>query len=231
MKEIKFNNDCNLNEIPYKCFEHLSIEEANIVKSSKVKLAFEQGEMIFKQNAFANGVVFIVDGIVKQTVESSLGKKINTQLIDSGNFAGLASAFDNKKYSYSIVAVSDTICCIIEKEALINLMRRNPDFAISVMRKHFVNENYFFSKIADINYKQMNGRIADTLLYINQFNHNNNSIFPLLSRKDIAEFASLSVESTVKILKNFESEGLISLKAKDILILKSENIENISKNG
>lgn len=231
MKEIKIDNNCNLNEIPYKCFSHLTNEETDIVKNSKVKLAFEQGEMIFKQNSFANGVVFIVDGIVKQTVESSLGKKINTQLIDSGNFAGIASAFDNKKYNYSIIAVTDTICCVIEKDALINLMHRNTEFAISIMRKHFANENYFFSKIADINYKQMNGRIADTLLYINKFIHNNNSVFPLLSRKDIAEFASLSVESTVKILKNFESEGLISLIAKDIIILKKEHIENISRNG
>lgn len=231
MKVLKIDNNCNLNEIPYKCFSHLSADEADIVKNSKVKLQFEQGELIFKQNSFANGVIFIVDGVVKQTIESYSGKKLNIQLLNSGHFAGIASAFDNKKYNYSIIAVTDTICCLIEKEAIINLMVRNSEFAISVMKKHFANENYFFSKIADINYKQMNGRIADTILYLNSFSHNNNSIFPLLSRKDIAEFASLSVESTVKILKNFEAENIIALNSKDITIIKKDLLENISKNG
>jgi hypothetical protein len=39
------------------------------------------------------------------------------------------------------------------------------------------------------------------------------------------------VESTVKLLKTFEKEGLIELPDKDILLLNMETIMGISKRG
>ena len=56
-------------------------------------------------------------------------------------------------------------------------------------------------------YKQMNGRMADTLLYIDNLKNEKADIFQLLSRKDLADFAGISTESTVKLLKMFEKEG------------------------
>jgi len=77
----------------------------------------------------------------------------------------------------------------------------------------------------------MNGRIADTLLYINSLKDENAEIFQLLSRKDIAEFSGISTESTVKLLKSFEKDGLIILNEKDISILNTNALLEISKKG
>jgi CRP/FNR family transcriptional regulator len=77
----------------------------------------------------------------------------------------------------------------------------------------------------------MNGRMADTLLYLNSFKTENVEIFQLLSRKDIADFAGVSTESAVKLLKTFEKDGYIVLNEKDIEILDSEALQKISKRG
>jgi CRP/FNR family transcriptional regulator len=53
----------------------------------------------------------------------------------------------------------------------------------------------------------------------------------LLSRKDIADFAGISTESAVKILKTFEKESLISLDEKSVKVLNKPALEAISKNG
>ena len=68
-------------------------------------------------------------------------------------------------------------------------------------------------------YKQMNGRLAETLLYIDSIKEEKEEIFQLLSRKDLADFAGISTESTVKLLKTFEKDGLIELHEKDIKIV------------
>ena len=70
-------------------------------------------------------------------------------------------------------------------------------------------------------YKQMNGRLADTLLYIDSLKTEKAEIFQLLSRKDLADFAGISTESAVKLLKTFEKDGLIELHEKDIKLLKT----------
>ena len=80
-------------------------------------------------------------------------------------------------------------------------------------------------------YKQMHGRLADVLLYLDTMKYNNESIFAYLSRKEIADFAGLSTESTVKLLKGFEQDGLIRLIDKDIEVLNRENLIEISKRG
>jgi CRP/FNR family transcriptional regulator len=56
-------------------------------------------------------------------------------------------------------------------------------------------------------------------------------IFQLLTRKDLADFAGIATESTVKILKSLEKDGIIALKEKDILILDTDRLIAISKNG
>jgi CRP/FNR family transcriptional regulator len=56
-------------------------------------------------------------------------------------------------------------------------------------------------------------------------------IFQLLSRKDIADFTGISTESTVKLLKTFEKEGLIALHDKDIKLLKHDALTDISRRG
>ena len=77
----------------------------------------------------------------------------------------------------------------------------------------------------------MNGRMADVLLYLNDFNSESEKVFTLLSRKEIADFAGISTESTVKILKSFEKDGVIKLEEKNIIILNHETLHKISKTG
>jgi CRP/FNR family transcriptional regulator len=77
----------------------------------------------------------------------------------------------------------------------------------------------------------MNGRIADTLLYMNELKINIPEIFQLLSRRDIADFAGISTESCVKLLKNFEKDGLIVLNEKDIIIINQSGLAELSKKG
>jgi CRP/FNR family transcriptional regulator len=77
----------------------------------------------------------------------------------------------------------------------------------------------------------MNGRIADTLLYIDSLKAENPDIFQLLSRKDMADFAGISTESAVKLLKSFEKDGLIELNEKDILIINHDGLREISRKG
>lgn len=78
-------------------------------------------------------------------------------------------------------------------------------------------------------YKQMNGRMAEALLYLDSLKNEQEAIFQFLSRKDLAEFAGISAESAVKLLKIFQKEGLIELKDKDIILLKYSALTEISR--
>ena len=52
-----------------------------------------------------------------------------------------------------------------------------------------------------------------------------------LTRKDIADFACMSKESTVKVLNEFNSENIINIEGKDIKILDVDKLKLISIHG
>jgi CRP-like cAMP-binding protein len=72
---------------------------------------------------------------------------------------------------------------------------------------------------------------ADVLLYLNSLKPQYPDVFQLLSRKDIADFAGISHESAVKLLKSLEKEGCIELNTKDIVITNYEKLQEISRVG
>jgi CRP/FNR family transcriptional regulator len=73
--------------------------------------------------------------------------------------------------------------------------------------------------------------MADSLLYIDSLKNEKAEIFQLLSRKNLADFAGISTESAVKLLKTFEKDGLIKLQEKDIRIIKHNALLEISRKG
>jgi CRP/FNR family transcriptional regulator len=77
----------------------------------------------------------------------------------------------------------------------------------------------------------MHGRLASSLLYLNSLKSALPNIFQLMSRKDLADFAGISTESTVKLLKSFEKEGLAELQDKDIILPDLEKLKEIQKRG
>ena len=52
-----------------------------------------------------------------------------------------------------------------------------------------------------------------------------------MNRKDIAEFASVSTENAIRVLKSFETDGLIEIRDKEIHILNENALENIFQRG
>jgi CRP-like cAMP-binding protein len=92
--------------------------------------------------------------------------------------------------------------------------------------------NYnLFGTIHNLVYKQMNGRMADTLLYLEGLKSEYIDIFQLLNRKDIADFSGITTESALKLLKSFEKDGLIRLHEKDITITDPSKLLELSRKG
>ncbi|GAP43926.1 protein containing cAMP-binding domain of CRP [Lentimicrobium saccharophilum] len=230
MKTFIPPDDCSLGNIDAPCFRNLLPEEIDLARNSKTRVIFRKGENLTKQGAFASSVLFIMDGLAKQYVEGDATRNFNLRLLKGGEFVGLSVAFNNHTYQYSVVALRETTACLIEKEAVTSLIKANGAFAYNIINRYCAQNSKLYNSIRDLMYKQMNGRLAGALLYL--WNEQVSAeVFPYLSRKDIADFAGLSTESTVKLLKTFEKEGLISLEDKDIRLNDVAGLEQINLRG
>lgn len=218
-------------EINMNCFQNLGLADLEIINEKKKQVTFFKDETVFKQGAFAPHVLFVNQGLVRVYLQTNKNKQINIRLAKKGDLIAFSSIFGKDTYLYSAVALKDSEICMIDKEALKDLLMRNPDFAMEINSKNCHNENRYIDIIQNISYKQMRGKLASALLYLSSEKYSDDNVYEYLTRQNIADFASISVESAVKFIKEFEKESIISLDGRKIIIQDKKTLEEINLKG
>jgi CRP/FNR family transcriptional regulator len=218
-------------DITLPCFSSLTTEETELVRESRVQVVFRRGENITKQGAFASYVIFIVSGFSRQYIECSNGRDYNLRIITPGEMAGLSAVFSRNTFSYSVVAITETTGFLIEKEAMAELVRKNSEFAFNIIRRYCEHNARLYTSLDHVLHQQTNGRMATVLLSLAPENFGGEDLFRHLSRRELADFAGISTEGAVKVLKSFEKDGLIKLSDKNILLINRPGLEEISRVG
>jgi len=230
MKTIQENDYNFICDIDAPCFHMLVGAEIDMVRESKTQVLFRKGENLTKQGTFASYILFVIKGVVKQHLEQG-NKNYNLRIIKPGEFVGLSTVFGKNTYNYSTIALSDTQTMLIEKDAIEKLTRNNGQFAYNLINRYCEQGSMLYGSIRNLMYKHMNGRLAESLLYLSSDDFSEYNIFALLSRKDLAEFAGISTESAVKLLKAFEKDGIINLEDKSISVVNRKLLEDIAHKG
>jgi CRP/FNR family transcriptional regulator, polysaccharide utilization system transcription regulator len=213
------------------CFRELFPEELKQIDEKRTQLVYRKGENLLKQGAFATHVIYVIDGLIKLYLQTGVNRQINIRLARRGDFLAFPALFGEKVYGYSAVAVKNSTVSMIDKEALQTLLRENVNFAMRITSKNLRHETYMLEIIKNLSYKQMPGKLASTLLYLSEPGFLEEEVFKHLTRQDIGDFASVSAESAVKILKEFEKEGIVRLEGKEVFIENLKALEEISMKG
>lgn len=213
------------------CFNNLPQKDIDFLNEKKTQVSYLKGEMIFKQGAFAPHVLFVNKGLALVYLQVGKTKQINFRLARQGDYLAFSTVFNKKSYQYSAISLSDSTFCMIEKEALKEVLLRNADFAMQITSKNNMYESRYIDIIKNLSYKQMRGKLASAILYLTSDEFKDDNVFHFLTRQNIADFASITVESAVKFLKEFEKDGLITLTGKNILIKNKQGLKDIDIRG
>lgn len=226
--EIMNCRDCTKSSA---CFNKLIPSELEFIDQNKTHILYRKGENVCKEKAYASYVLYIADGLVKLYLESPNSRNINLKILKTSQFIGLSSIYGDNMYHYSAKALIDSTICLINKDSFRKILIDNGQFASGIIEWYCKKETQLFNRIKSLGHKQMHGRMADTLLYLSDESFNQDLLFKHLSRKDIADFACISTESTVRILTEFKNDNIIDTDGKDIHILDRKRLLEISKNG
>ena len=221
-------DDCNSASV---CFKRLLPGELEFLNSNKSQLLFSKGETVCKEGGFSSGVKYITDGLVKVFIEGPNKRNIIVKLVNRGDFIGLSSLHGNPTYSYSATALRDTRVCMITREAILELILRNGDFAHEIIRWYCESYSMAYKKLESICFKNLPGRVAYVLLYLKQEKFKDDNVFRYLRRSDLADMAGVPMESCVRILSEFSDSNIISLSGREITITDEEMLGKIMRGG
>ena len=188
-------------------------------------------ETVCKEGGFSSGVQYIIDGLVKVYIEGPKKRNIIVKILGPGDFIGCTCLSGSRTYSYSAVALSEATVFMINREAMLELIRKNGNFALQLTEWYCLSYAKAYRKLASIGFKNLPGRMADTLLYLDQDKFKEKDIYKYLSRSSIAELAGVPMESAVRILSEFDKHEIIELEGKEIRIKDMTKLKIYSKNG
>ena len=106
----------------------------------------------------------------------------------------------------------------------------NPKFAEEFIKMLSSKTIESFQRFVTITQKNMEGRIADALIYLQKNIYENGSI-KNLSKQDIADFTGMTRESAIRVLKEFKDEGVIDEKDKEIMLLNEATLTKYADLG
>ncbi len=231
MSSVLGINSCTVGKDQVCCFDYLTEEEIDIVNANMVEVHYSKGETICKQGSFASHIMMITEGLAKIYLEGA-GEMLILKILPAVNLIGLTSLIEgNTVFQYSSQAYVPTTVKLIEINTFKDIMKRNGQFASNVISLLAENTVITYGRFFCLTKKQTYGRLADVLLCLAQRVYKEDDFPLLLTRKELAELASMSVESITRILTKFKEDGLISMKQDRMEILDAERLYKISQSG
>ncbi|MDZ4204988.1 MAG: Crp/Fnr family transcriptional regulator [Bacteroidales bacterium] len=222
---------CTLVQDQVLCFDLLKPAEYELIKSKMLVVNYKVGESLCKQGSFASHIIILRQGLVKLYMENG-NESLVIQILPPNNIIGLSSCFAGSSvFYYSAQAYMDSTAQLIDMGVFMQIMNSNARFAskmLGLLAEHTV---ITYGRFFCLTQKQTYGRFADVLLCLANRIYKS-SKFPLhLSRRELAELSSMSVESIARILTRFKHDGLIAITSKHIEILDQDRLLEISLKG
>lgn len=209
----------------------MTAADFELIRRTSVQLKFEKGETIFKQGAKSYHLVFLHKGIVKFSYQYNSGKNYIMTIVRGPKLLGAANLFFRETNIFSLVAMETCDVCLIDSKAMRNLASKHADFVLSMCEQTMEMFRASIFNFISLAHNQVNGRIADVLLYLwnDVYLHDPEEF--VITRKEIAEFAACSHENVITTLSKFNKEGIITLDGKKIKVNDVEKLNEISKKG
>jgi len=212
-------------------FDCLTKEELELLVKEKRHVHFKAGETILKQNTSASHVVCVKRGLAKIIAEGNGDKKLILRLVASHSILTGGGLFIDEIRHFTIQAVTEVDCCFIDSDKIYELVSRNSQFAFELLKLNNHQNMEMLNNLVGITQKYMPGRVSDLLLYLKNEIFLCNPFDTRLSRQELADMTSMTMESFIRILKEFKSAGIISVEGTTIHVHDENALILISKKG
>ena len=212
-------------------FNHLTNEELSAFNASRYQTKYKSGEIIFKQGTAITHIMSFTKGLAKVYIEGYNNRDLILKLIKSGTLIGGPGVLVDNMHHFSVSAITDSTACFIDINEYKKALNNNTEFALAALKTHNTQDILSFNKFISLTQKQMQGRIADAILYLSEDIFGTEAFDMTISRQDLADLTAMSKESAIRIIKEFKDDKIISLNQNNLEILNMDKLKRFSEIG
>jgi CRP-like cAMP-binding protein len=194
----------------------------------------KKGQFLFKEGDKPHGLICLASGKAKVFKDGVGGRGQILKMVRQQGFIGYKTMFSDSPWAFSAIAIEDTAICILDKNSLIRILKKNPELSLKFIK--LIAEELWISNIRTVSLtqKHIRGRLAESLLILRDtygFEADGRTIRVAMSREDIANLSNMTTSNAIRTLSTLASEGIIEIAGRRISIIDSSQLEHISELG
>jgi CRP/FNR family transcriptional regulator len=195
-----------------------------------VRKRVKKGQALIRSGEAFASLYAVRTGFFKTVVNSGHGHEQITGFQMAADVIGLEGIHTNR-HGCSVIALEDAEVCVVPFAQLEELAHELPNFQHQInrlMSREIVREHNALLQLGSM---QADARVAAFLLDLAQRLHSRgysaHELVLRMSREEIGSYLGLKLETVSRVFSKFAEEGLLSVKLKEVQILKLEALEAI----
>lgn len=211
-------------------FNSLSGEDLEYIDDNKSVNIYKKGDVLYREGNRILGIYCVNLGILKLYKTGLDGKEQIIAFAQKGDVTGYRSVLSNEPACTTAEVIEDATICFIPSNIIFSLVKKNSDFALSLMQltcKELNQANIF---IKDIAQKTVRERLAEVLLMLEDtFGKDSEGYLTIsLTRAELSNIVGTATESVIRLLSDLKSENVINMSGKKIKIINKNELKKIS---
>jgi len=199
-------------------------------ESLTITHAYSKGTMLFFEGQPSNGVYMLCCGRVKLTTYSKDGKAMILRVAEPGEILGLSATVSDGNYEATAEVMDACQVNFIRKRDFVAFINENSRPALNAIRQ--LSENYH-TAYAQVRSLGLSATVSDKLagLMLEWCEQSGDGELELHLRmpythEEIAEMIGSTRETVSRLLKNFRTRNLITLRGSDLFIPDRKRLED-----
>lgn len=221
-------------EGPHSMFKGLTMKDKEALVDHSNQLLVRKGDFLFREGEKARGLACLATGKAKVFKEGVGGREQIVKLVRQNGIIGYRTLFNDNLWAYSSAAIEDSVVCILDRNSVVRIMRRNSDLTLRFLK--VISEELLFSnnRTLSLTQKHIRGRIAESLLILRDtygYDEDGVTLNILLSREDLANLSNMTTSNAIRTLSTMAAEGIIGIRGRRISIIDGPTLEHICNIG
>jgi len=197
-------------------------------REMRVANPFQAGEIVFHEGTKPLGVYVVCTGKVKVYKSSRTGQQLITRMEHPGDLLGhITLLARDGAYMANAEAMEPSIVSLVDEQSFTHFLMKYPNASLALLRALAHDVRMADNKARDVAFKPARGRLADVLLRMKKPGKTH-AVVAGVKRRDLAEMAGLSIETTVRLLKDFAERGLLQKKGKDLVLINEDQLRSLA---
>jgi len=186
---------------------------------------------IFSTGDPGNGFYLVKEGRVKVFMLSPDGKEQILHVIGPGESFGEVAVFAGQSFPAHAVALENSRLVFLPRDDFVALVSENPALALNLLAALSQRLRQFAKMIDALSLKEVPGRLAAHLLYLNDKQANGDDLRLELSKTQLASLLGTIPETLSRILSKLQRAGFITIDGADIAIVDRQRLVDLAEFG